>query len=143
MDLETIQSLERGILVGKKIESKQDLLYAYDNNQIVLCQVPLLKKGLDIIADLRPKIVLEDLLEIGNSYWNTKLPVSNDPEFKKRHWFITSGNKPNYGKTHFMELLKKEGRVYEWDYKAKFQNYINEQFIWLDAFSGNITLHDL
>jgi len=42
-----------------------------------------------------------------------------------------------------MELLKKEGRVYEWDYKAKFQNYVNEQFIWLDAFSGNITLHDL
>ena len=42
-----------------------------------------------------------------------------------------------------MELLKKEGRVYEWDYKSKFQNYEREQFIWLDAFSGNVTLHDL
>lgn len=62
---------------------------------------------------------------------------------KKRHWFITSGSKPNYGKTYFLNLLKMEGRVYEWDYKSKFQNYEREQFVWLDAFSGNITLHDL
>ncbi len=143
MDLETIQALERGILVGQTIRTNQELLFALENNQIAMCQVPLYKKAIDIIKEISPKIVLENLLEIGNSYWNTKLPVSIDPEFKKRHWFITSGNEPNFGKTHFMEILKKEGRVYEWDYKSKFQNYEREQFIWLDAFSGNITLHDL